>query len=323
MQVTGSPFVLLLMGIAFLMLGTRWLRGSLQNLFEGKLKSFVDRATARRRTALWGGFCTSFIIPSSTGCAVFLSELASTNTIPVRTLLTIFLGAQVGLTLVVQILSLPVVAISPYLMIPGIWLMLFAKHKQYKLIGEVLAGFGFLLYGMGTLSYAAGLLKNSDLVTFLFSKAGHNLVFVLFLNAFTTVLLQSSTAALGLLLSFTMQQILPLESAVMGVLGVNLGLGFSAYIVGMHQQYSRRFGLHCLLLKSTGVITLFPMIYLSVNKIEHLGPAASILANLNSGINIFSGLVLLPLLPIYLKLSKKLLPQSDLEQEIVNSFTKS
>src|SRR6516165_9762751 len=138
-------------------------------------------------------------------------------------MLAVVLGANVGITVSVQLLAFRLQDYSDLFLVLGVIGFLFLKRAIFRGVGQMLLGIGLIFLAMAMISTAGSQASaNSDL-KLLFGVIDHYPLVVFLATALLTFVLQSSTASIGLGIGLAQAGLLPVVTVVPWVLGANLG----------------------------------------------------------------------------------------------------
>lgn len=258
--------VLILAGIGLTIFGVRFLRKGLDRLFAGNLMAWLSGTISNRFRAFFGGIGLGMLTPSSSGIALLITQVASNSQIPSRNILASLLGANIGLTIAVQLIAFRLQDYAGIFIIVGVLAFQFLKREVFRGIGQCILALGFVflsikLIGDGAQSAAA----SSELQEALVLLARHPML-VLIAVGVVTVFLQSSTATIGLGLGLSASGLLVPEIMVPWVLGTTLGLAITLLIAGWNTLAGRRLGIANLMTKAIVILPLvfFPQLALAL-----------------------------------------------------------
>jgi phosphate:Na+ symporter len=146
-----SPLALLTLfgGVALLVFGVRYLRKGLDRLFGQRLGTLMQRLAARRGWAFASGLGVSLIAPSSTTMSLLAVHAVRAGHLTARQMLTIVLGANIGLTVLVLLIALDLQLVAPILILVGVPLFQFTRGNRSRGIGQVILALGFILMAIG------------------------------------------------------------------------------------------------------------------------------------------------------------------------------
>ena len=315
----------LLGGLALFLYGMRLMSGSLKESSSGKLKSVMERMTNNPVKAFLLGVAVTAVIQSSTASIVITSGLVAAEIISLRQSLGIIIGANVGTTVTGQIIRLLDVksensvlrffqpeTLAPIALIIGIVLIMFVHFKKSDVVGHISLGFGILFTGL--LNMTAAVSGLSDVLGNLFSNLGHNPFLAYLSGAGVAFVLQSSSATIGILQAFSMHLSLPFSTIYIVLVGIYLGDCVTTAIVCSigAKADSRRVGLVNILFNLSETIVVLAGVTLAhrfgwLNGLWNTNLNPGGIANTNTIFNLGCAILLLPLVGVYAKISKKLI----------------
>lgn len=285
-------------GVILLLLGMRYVRKGLDRLFGSHLIDWLQQMTNNRYKAFFGGMVAGTIAPSSTAIAMLSVQMLSRTALSAGRMLAVVLGANVGITVAVQLLAFRLQDYSGVFLLAGGIGFLFLTRAIFRGIGQMLLGIGLIFLAMGIIGSAGtAAATNSDL-KLLFGVVDRYPLVVFLGTALLTVALQSSTASIGLGIALAGSGLLLGTTIVPWVLGANLGITLTMMITGWGSTEGRRLAIGSLLIKGCGALVILlgssPLFVL----ILHFLPGAidRQAANLNTFFNLILGLAALPLL---------------------------
>jgi phosphate:Na+ symporter len=217
------PFTLLQLAgyVALLLWGVHMVQTGVQRAFGAKLRSFLGSALRSRVNAFLAGIGVTAILQSSTATGLMVTGFAAGGLVDLVPALAVMLGANVGTTLIVQLLSFNVTDVAPALILVGV-LMFRRATAGTRDFGRVLIGLGLVLIA---LSQFVGIVTPYEdvpsLKMFLGAVSNQPLVDVV-LAAGLTWAAHSSVAILLIIMSFGGNNVVPPEAAFALVLGGNL-----------------------------------------------------------------------------------------------------
>ncbi len=304
-------------GVALLVFGTRYLRKGLDRLFGPQLGTWMQRLASTRPRSFLAGLGLSVLAPSSTTMSLLAVQTVRAGHLTPRQMLSIMLGANIGLTVMVVLIALGLQGFAPIIILFGVALFQFTKGNRTRGIGQVLLAIGFILLAIGIMSDAAGeAQKNWDpsgegvLSVINFGKLQEHPFLLAGFAAIMALALQSSTATIGLVIGLgtgltgepggegAAAAALSLRVAVPVVFGANVGLAMTTLVVGWRQIEPRRLALSNLLLKAGVAAVGLLLVALGGGLIGQPATAAGFaltIAAVHSGYNVVVAIVGLPL----------------------------
>src|SRR5882757_9069509 len=133
--------------IALLLWGTHMVQTGIQRTFGPKLRAILGTALKNRVRAFFAGIGVTAVLQSSTATGLMVSGFAAGGLVDLVPALAVMLGANVGTTLIVQVLSFDVAAASPVLVLIGV-LMFRRASAGPRDFGRVLIGLGLMLMAL-------------------------------------------------------------------------------------------------------------------------------------------------------------------------------
>jgi phosphate:Na+ symporter len=294
------PFTLLQLAgyVALLLWGVHMVQTGVQRAFGAKLRSFLGSALRSRLNAFLAGIGVTAILQSSTATGLMVTGFAAGGLVDLVPALAVMLGANVGTTLIVQLLSFDVTDIAPALILIGV-LMFRRATAGTRDFGRVLIGLGLVLIA---LSQFVGIVTPYEdvpsLKMFLGAVSNQPLVDVV-LAAGLTWAAHSSVAILLLIMSFGGNNVVPPEAAFALVLEGATG----------GDPAGKRLPLGNLLNRAIGVILgLIALPYAGTLLISIEPDPARAVADFHTAFNLILAAVFFPLLRPFAALLRRLLP---------------
>ncbi|MBA3987714.1 MAG: Na/Pi cotransporter family protein [Idiomarina sp.] len=225
---TFTDWAMSLGGIGFLLLGMGMMTEGLKAAAGDSLRSILERSTQTRMRALVTGFSLTALVQSSS--AVIMTTLGFTNAgmlgmrkaawlvfgSNVGTTMTAWVVALIGLKIRLDIIAMPLIGV-------GILMHLLIRGGRFKHIGYAMAGFGILFFGLGTLRDAFDSVAEVFPVEQIAAAGLWGVALGIVIGAALTMLIQSSSAALAIILTAAVTGVFtPLVGASL-VIGANLG----------------------------------------------------------------------------------------------------
>ncbi len=299
-------------GVALILFGVRFLRKGLDRLLGNRLGPLLRRMADTRPKAALAGMGVAIVAPSSVTMSVLAVQTVRDGHLPSRRVLPLMLGADVGLTVTVILIALRLDQFASAFVALGLLLFQFTQGQRSRGIGQLLLSLGFIFLGITNISAAASSVRpNGDFIDLL-AIALHYPLMLACLAALLAILLQSSTAAIGLAIGFTaadLGEIDPLGLALPVVIGANVGTGITLLAIGWRQLDARRLAAANLgfkLLIAAALIGGFPFVQAGIQRLP-LGMDRQIAA-MHLGFNLLKAVVFLPFIEPMYRLVLRLIP---------------
>lgn len=319
--------ITLLGGLAMFLYGMRMMGGGLKSSASGTLKNIMEKVTNSPINAFLLGVAVTAIIQSSTATIVITSGLVAAGIISLKQSLGIIIGANVGTTVTGQIIRLLDIdgsagsvlqffkpsTLAPIALVIGIVLIMFCKFRRSDTIGTIAMGFGILFSGLMNMTGAVSSLTDSPLMHGLFTSIGDNHVVGYLIGAGVAFVLQSSSATIGILQAFSFSGNLTFKAVYAVVTGVYLGDCVTTAIVCSigAKPDSKRVGIVNILFNfgKTVLVLIGVNIFHALGLLDRLWEApvnSGIIADTNTVFNLVCAILLLPLVGVFERLSRKI-----------------
>ncbi|MBV9273914.1 MAG: Na/Pi cotransporter family protein, partial [Verrucomicrobia bacterium] len=303
--------------IVLILLGMRQLRKGLDRLFGSRLVEWLQETAQQPLKAFFAGIVAGLISPSSSAIAMLSVQMLTQSALTASRMLAVLLGANIGLTVTVQLLTFDLQDFAGVFIVIGGIGFLFSQRALFKGAGQVLLGLGFIFLAMSIIAQTGKLaVANADMRV-LFSVIDHYPWLVFASTALLALALQSSTATIGLGLGLAKGGLVSGITLVPWVLGANLGIGLTMLIAGWASLEGRRLGLASILLKTLAALLILAGGTGLAHYLMNLVPGAidRNAANLNTFFNVAIGLCALPLLSVISRALAYLIPDQTLEDQ--------
>ncbi len=297
--------------IALLLWGTHMVQSGIQRTFGPKLRSVLGNALKSQPRAFLAGLGVTAVLQSSTATGLMVSGFAAAGLVDLVPALAVMLGANVGTTLIVQVLSFDGAAFSPALILVGVMMFRRGSVERTRDIGRVFIGLGLMLLALHQLLELMTPYEDApSLRMFLGAVATIPLIDVL-LAAVVTWAAHSSVAVILLIMSFASKGVVPPEAAFALVLGANIGSAINPVLEGASGGGAAA--------RRLPVGNLLNRIFGTVIALAFLGPIGELMvvlqpdngravADFHTLFNLALALLFFPVLGPFAKLLEKLMP---------------
>ncbi len=308
-------------GLAFFFFGLKSVRKGLEVVAGDRLRAAMGRLAGNRNFAFGFGAFVPLILQSSAATSAMLVSFAGTGLLTLSQAVAVMLGADIGTTAVVVMLSIKgITELALFIVAIGFFIEIMAKKRKTRDIGSILLGFGLIFYGMHLMTISAEPLKHSELALKAFGYLAGNPVANLVLGMVVSGAISSAgTIGIGIALAFS--GAISFEAALPIVLGANIGTCITALLAAFASDIDgKRLAIAHALTKLIAVTIFFPFIpqvAVGIGKIDHIihmfipGYEASIATKIAiSHILLNAGLaaIFIPLLTPLVKLVQMLMP---------------
>ncbi|MDD7115008.1 MAG: Na/Pi cotransporter family protein [Lachnospiraceae bacterium] len=265
----------LMSGLALFLFGMKFMSESLQKAAGDKMRGILNRVTKNKITAvLFGALFTAFI-QSSGATTVMEVSFVNAGLMSLGQSVGITFGANIGTTITSQLVSLKLTAIAPYIIFIGACLMMFGKKPIYRKVSEIIFGFGALFLGINFMTGALSAIPEFPVIMHYFAYLS-NPVIALLVGLIFTVIVQSSSVTVSVLVLLADSGLVGLGSCLYFILGANIGSCTPAVMAGMNaSKDAKRTALVHLLFNVLG------MIVISIILIFAMEPVTNMIASIN------------------------------------------
>lgn len=301
--------------VALLLWGVHMVESGVQRVFGPNLRGFLARALRRRISAFAAGLGITALLQSSTATALMVTRFSAAGLVELPAALAVMLGANVGTTLIVQVLSFDVGAIAPGLILIGVLLFRRMEGPRHD-FGRVLIGLGLILTALGQFETLLHPLTLDPSAREVMGRLSAHIVFFVLVGAALAWAAHSSVAIVLVAASLAAQGAAPLGAAIGLVLGANLGTAVNPVFEGGADARSRRVALGNLLTRLLGavvVLAAFPWIQRGMSDLR-LG-AAHAVADFHTLFNLALALLFFPRLDAYARLLTRWLPDEQAQPD--------
>jgi len=251
----------LLAGVSLLVWGTHIVRTGILRLYGGDLRRVLRRSVSRRASAFFAGLGVTGLLQSSTATALIVAAFAGQGLIGTAPALAVMLGADVGTSLVVLLLSYDLSWLAPFLIFSGVVLFLSQQATNVGRFGRILIGLGLIMFALQWISVAAKPVVQAAGVKVIFASLTGDVLLDMLVAATLTIFCYSSLAVVLLLAALAGLQVLSLPVALGLVLGANLGSGLLGMLSTLRSPpEARRVTLGNFLFKLIGCVLAVPFV---------------------------------------------------------------
>ncbi len=295
-----SVTVSMLGGLALFLLGMKMMSESLQFVAGDKLRDLLNLLTTNRFMAVGAGAMVTALIQSSSACTVMVVGFVNAGLMRLEQAIGVIMGANIGTTITAQIISLKLNRLALPAVVVGVAILFMAKRQSVKHWASIIVGFGILFLGMNIMSQELGELRQSASVVSLFQgldcvpAPGGYVPVGQFLKAVgcglvVTLILQSSAATIGLLITIAGAGLIDPYAAFGILLGDNIGTTITAVLacIGTSSTAKRAACFH-VMFNVVGVLIMTALNYVSWPGLPGR-PVFMQLVNLFTAGNVFVG----------------------------------
>src|SRR3954470_19877859 len=236
-MIMGSLVLLDLMGgVALLLWGLHMVHSGVLRAFGPDLRRGLAKALRNRFTAFAAGVGLTALLQSSTATALITTSFAAEGLVGLVPALAIMLGANLGTTLIVQVLSFNIAAAAPVLFILGLVAFRSGAHSRIKDMGRVAIGLGLMLLALHILLDTLAPAENVPGVRLFMNAITGDPVLCILIGAVVAWAVHSSVASVLLIMSLAYSHFVTPYAALALVLGANLGSAINPVVEGARRD---------------------------------------------------------------------------------------
>jgi phosphate:Na+ symporter len=209
--------------IALLLWGVHMVQSGIERAFGPNLRRILGAALGSRAKAFLAGLGITAILQSSTATGLMVTGFAAGGLVDLVPGLAAMLGANLGTTLIVQVLSFDILRVAPLFILVGVMMFRRGGVTRTRDLGRVGIGLGLMLIALGQLLTVLTPYEDVPSLRLLLGAIATVPVIGLIFAAAATWAAHSSVAVVLLIMSFAAQGVVPPQAALALVLGANLG----------------------------------------------------------------------------------------------------
>lgn len=309
-----TELLILFGGIALLVFGLNLISKNSESLAEEKFSKTIRNCVKTPIGGLLTGTVVAGVTQSSLAVSVIAVGLVEVGVISFSSSAAVIMGANIGTTVTAQLISLSGKSgtlIGSICLIIGL-LTGFCKNSTLKKIGNAVVGLGVLFTGLSVMATSLkgmvgyGWFKNIFLT---------DNPFLLFLNGTVlTGITQSSSAITGIIVLLANENLITVKNSAFITLGANIGSCFFVVLSSLSKsREARRSSVFNLLFNFSGALLFFPITYFFGDSISLLllrggRTFGKAIADFHTAFNLICALVFFPLLGVFEKIIKKIIP---------------
>jgi phosphate:Na+ symporter len=257
---SGTLILLDLAGyVGLLLWGTHMVASGVQRGFGAQLRVWLGRNLQQRWRALLVGVGVTAALQSSTATGLIATSFTVAGLIGLGSGLAVMLGANVGTTLITQILSVNTGPIAPPLILAGVLTFRWSDDDRVKNLGRIAIGLGLMLMALAGLVHALGPIEHAPALKTILDALGNEPVLALLIAAILTWGCHSSVAVVLLIVSLAATHVIAPVPSLALVLGANLG-GTLPALIEAGSPVARRLPLGNAIVRLVGCAIALPLL---------------------------------------------------------------
>lgn len=298
-------------GLVLFLFAVSNLSDTLKSAIGDGASNLIKKFTSNVFSSLVVGTVATTILDSSSAVIIITIVLVNSKVLSFKQAMGIVLGANIGTTVSSQIIAMDIGKYSPIFLLVGFILLFVAKSERVSNIGKVILYFGVLFFGLFTMENAVEPLKDEAFFSKWMKKTENPLMGAT-IGAIVTLLIQSSSATVGMAIILSKKGILSLTGGVAVMLGAELGTCSDTLLATIKgSREALKTGLFHVTFNLLSIIIGLLLFYPFVELVKLISNGATIertVANAHMLFNILGVLIFIWTIPAFEKLLNKLLP---------------
>ncbi|MBO5278975.1 MAG: Na/Pi cotransporter family protein [Lachnospiraceae bacterium] len=227
-------------GLGMFLYGMHIMAEGMQKSAGNNVKKLLGFLTNNRLMAILVGALITAIIQSSGATTVMVVGFVNAGILSLTQAVGVIMGANIGTTITAWIVSLSQLGdafeimkpafYAPMLIGVGALMVLFCKKQKKITAGEIFIGVALLFIGLEFMSGSIAPFTDAPIFSKAFQVLGGNPILGIIIGALVTMLLQSSSASVGILQTLAMNGVVTTNAAIFITLGQNIGSCFTAIL---------------------------------------------------------------------------------------------
>ena len=321
-----SQIIGLFGGVALFLFGMTLMGEGLKQVSGNKLEPILFRLSGTQFKGLLLGTGVTAVIQSSCATSVMTVGFVNSGIMKLRQAIAVILGSILGTSITGWVICLSYIdgasglagilstaTLTGIVAVAGILFRMFGKKQIYVYIGNILMGFAILMFGMSTMSGAVSSLKDQPWFLDVLTRMSHPVIGIL-VGVALTALLQSASAAVGVLQALSVSGAMTLDSALPLLMGVTIGASAPVLLSALGASTNgKRSALVYLVASVIGVLACASLFYIAntVFRFGFMGMAMNPvgIAVVNSVFRLAMVLLLLPFTDVIEAIVTMLVPE--------------
>jgi len=307
--VSGSLVLLHLAGaVALLLFATRQVRTGVERAYGDVLRLRLRSILKNPLLAVGAGALLAICLQSATAVALIVGSFVGSGIVGGSAGLLAVLGADVGSSLVVKLLSFDLEILTPICLVAGTVLFMVTSRRDLLQLGRILIGIGLLILSLRLIGEASEPLRESRILPVVVNYLSGDAVTAFLIAAVMTWLFHSSVAAILLVVALAARGLVPAELGVVLVLGANIGGGIIAVMLSRAAPAKARVvPLGNLIMRGVGAVLALMAVMLLAPRLDFLGTTVPAqLVNAHIVFNLVLAILGMPLAGVVYRAAERL-----------------
>lgn len=304
-------------GLGIFLLGIKNLGDGLQKAAGDRLRDILEKLTSNPLLGVLAGILVTGLIQSSSGTTVLTVALVNAGFMTLRQAIGVIMGANIGTTITSFIIGFNISEYGLPILAIGALMLFFFKNERISMIGQALFGFGSLFFGLKLMSSGMSPLRDLEVFHELTVSLSNNPILGVLIGTVFTVIVQSSSATIGILQGLHAEGAISLQAAIPVLFGDNIGTTITAILASLGLSVAaKRAALTHVLFNVIGTILILSILPLFLSYLEYLQALMNLdpkmtIAFAHGSFNTANTLLQLPFIGVLAWIVTKLIPGED------------
>ncbi|MGK2907199.1 MAG: Na/Pi cotransporter family protein [Desulfuromonadales bacterium] len=227
-------------GLGLFLFGMKIMSEGLQKVAGSRMRKILEALTNNRIIGTLVGIAVTAMIQSSSATTVMVVGFVNAGLMSLVQSIGVILGANIGTTVTAQLIAFKITKYALPAIGLGAGFKLFSRNRKWSYFGEILLGFGLLFFGLSIMKSGFDPLKSSEEFRQLFLAVGSNHLLGVLIGAVLTIIVQSSSATIGLTIALASSGVLSFDASVALILGENIGTTITANLAAIGTNLAAR-----------------------------------------------------------------------------------
>jgi len=304
-------------GLALFVFALQSMSSGLQKMAGKKARRVMEALTSIPIVGVLVGTFVTIVLQSSTLVTVMVVGFVNASMLNLKQAISVIMGANIGTTLTAQLVAFRVTDYWPVLAAVGFIVYFVFKQKKIKTTGHVVFSLGLLLLGMALMGDAMRPLRGDPTFESLMVTLSTTPLLGFLVGVLFTALVQSSTAATGVIIAMSTGGLIPLDAALPLILGTNVGTCITALFASIGTTVSaKRAAMAHVTFNVFGAVLFLVLLPQFRDLVLVVSPADDIprqIANSHTLFSVINTLIFLPLITPFTKLVTLMVPGKETE----------
>jgi phosphate:Na+ symporter len=317
---TWLDIVNLFGGLALFLFGMNMMSDNLQAVAGNEMRRILKKITNTPFKGVLVGIGITGIIQSSSATSVMLIGLVNAGIMTLQQAVGVIMGANIGTTVTAQLIAFNIGDVAFAFVVIGVIGIFLKRSRTMEHWSLIVLGFGLLFVGLNVMSLAVSGLRDSETAARILANLADYPIPAILAGTVFTMLIQSSSASVGIVMVLANTGLIPFEGALYLVFGDNIGTTITAWLAGLGaNNTARRVAMVHTLFNVFGTIIFATLTWLGYYTIfiNSITPGnvfagenvARHVANGHTFFNVLNTLVMLPFAGLLARIACRIIPE--------------